>query len=163
MLCASITTMHHFSIAPINGVHYFCVARQYPPCTILVITLILVAHNFFYVSHANIPHIFHSTCYIIPKSSKPPMRTNTLRASLTKLSCDNINPHCMHTNKISLRSTNTVHTTCAIIMCVHTAHNLLCVCTPRTSIMHASLNLHHRMLNLACNSHANIFLHNAKF
>jgi hypothetical protein len=55
------------------------------------------------------------------------------RAPLTKLSCDNIYPHCAHTNQTPLHSAHTVHTTRTIIMCVHTAHTLLCVCTQRNA------------------------------
>ena len=117
------------------------------------------------------PRTFHSTCYFMPKFSTPPPRTNTLCAPLTKLSRDNIYPHCACTNTFSLHSANTVHTTRAIIMCVHTAHTLLCVCTSHTSIMcvhtthtllcvctpcasitHVSLNPHRAILNLVCSS-----------
>jgi hypothetical protein len=127
MLHASITTEHHFYVVPITGVHCFCVARQYPSRTILVLALIPIADNFF-VSHTNIPHAFHSTRCTMPKFSTPPLRNNTLRVPLTKLSRDNIYPHCARTNKIPLRYVNIAHTTCAIFLCVHTAHTLLLMC-----------------------------------
>jgi hypothetical protein len=73
------------------------------------------------------------------KFSMPPPCTSTLRTSLTKLSPDNIYPHCARTNKIPLRSVNIVYTTHAIITHMHTV---------RASIMHAPLNLHPTMLNL---------------
>jgi hypothetical protein len=75
----------------------------------------------------------------MPKFSTPTPRTSSLRAPLTKLSCDNIYSHCMCTNKIPLCYVNTAHTTCTISMSVHTA------CA---SITHAPLNLHHTMLIL---------------
>jgi hypothetical protein len=150
MLCTPITTMHHFSVAPITGAHYFCVARQYPPRKILVLALLPVAQIF--VSHTDIPHTFHSTCCTMPNFSMPPPHTNTLHAPLTKLSRDNIYPHCTRTNQTPLRSANTVHTTHAIIMCVHTTCTLLCICTlcnakfsahPHTNMHQNLVRVHH--------------------
>jgi hypothetical protein len=43
-----MTTVHHFSFVPITSAHYFSVARQYPPCTILVLVLLPVARIFLY-------------------------------------------------------------------------------------------------------------------
>jgi hypothetical protein len=73
-----------------------------------------------FVSSANILHAFHSTHFTMPKFSMPPPCTNTLRTPLTKLLHDNIYPHCTCTNKILVHSPKTMHTTHAIIMCVHT-------------------------------------------
>jgi hypothetical protein len=69
----------------------------------------------------------------------PHLHTSTPPTPLIKLSCNTIDPHCAHTNKIPLRSVNTLHTTHTIIIRVHTT---------RSSIMQAPLNLHHAMLNL---------------
>jgi hypothetical protein len=77
----------------------------------------------------------------MPNFNMTPPCTNTLRVPLTKLSWDNIYPHCVRTKKIPLRSTNTAHTTQAIIMCLHTVHTLLCVCTPHNAkFMHILVN-----------------------
>jgi hypothetical protein len=167
MLRAPITTVHHFSVAPITGAHYFCVApistaHNFGSCTNTC------CMQFFFVSflyRANIPRAFHSTRCTMPNFSTPPPRTNTLCAPLTKLSCDNIYPHCACTNKIPLCSANTVHTTCAIIMCVHTARALLCVCTcKRTSIMHVSpQSALARNAKFSVHPHTNIFPCGAKF
>jgi hypothetical protein len=81
--------------------------------------------------------------WTMSKFSKPPPHTSTSRAPLIKLACDNIYPHCVHTNKIPLHSINTAHTTRSIIMHAHTV---------RASIMHAPLNMHHAMLNLVSTS-----------
>jgi hypothetical protein len=119
MLRAPITNVDHFSVAPITGAHYFCVACQYPrvhnfgsctnTCCVQFLCRVLIFH-------------VHFTLRVAPCQSLvcPPPCTSTLRAPLTKLSCDNIYPHCACTNKIPLRSVNTVHTMRAIIMCVHT-------------------------------------------
>jgi hypothetical protein len=83
-------------------------------------------------------HAFHSTRCTMPKFSMPPPRTNTLRAPLTKLSRDNIYPHCARTNQTPLRSANTAHH--APLLCVCTPCNApycICVCTP-----HAHQHLH---------------------
>jgi hypothetical protein len=122
------------------------------------------------VLHVNILCAFYSMHCAMPMFSMPPPCTSTLREPLTKLSCDNIYPHCVHTNKIRLCSFNTVHTTHTISMCVHTA------CT---SIMNVPLNMHCAVLILTCAPahqyfseqrqilmcapHANIFLCRAKF
>jgi hypothetical protein len=148
MLHAPITNVDHLSFTPINGAHYFCVARQYSPRTILVHALIPVTCNFCVIT--NIMCTFYSTCYTMPKFSTLPPRTSTLRAPLTKLSCDNIYPHCARTNKIPLSSVNIMHTTHTIIMHAPNA---------RTSITHAPLNMHCAMLNLVCTSTCRYFSH----
>jgi hypothetical protein len=102
--------------APISTAHSFWFLHYYLLRTV-------------FVSHADIPHTFHSTRCTMPKFSTPPPRTNTLRAPLTKLSRDNIYPHCARTNQTPLRSANTAHTTHTIIMCVHTAHLIMCTHT----------------------------------
>jgi hypothetical protein len=91
-----------------------------------------------FVMQTNIPCTFHSTCCIMPNFSTPPQCTNTLHAPLTKLLREKIYPHCVRTNQTPLRSANTAHITCALIICVHTVHTLLCACTQRNSkfIMH---------------------------
>jgi hypothetical protein len=76
-------------------------------------------------------------------------RANIPHAPLTKLACDNIYPHCSCTNKISLCSVNTTHTTHTIIMRAPTSH---------ISIMHAPLNTHHAMLNSMHTSMTHYFL-----
>jgi hypothetical protein len=59
----------------------------------------------------------------MPYFSMSPSHTKTLRAPLTKLSCDNIYSHCARTNKLL----------CALPT-LHTPHTLLlCVCTPWNS------------------------------
>jgi hypothetical protein len=83
------------------------------------------------MSCTNIPCAFHSTCYTMPNFSTPSPCTSTLRTPLTKLPHNNIYLHCVYTNKIPLRSINTVHT----------AH---------ASITHEPLNPHHAILNLVC-------------
>jgi hypothetical protein len=102
-----------------------------------------------FVSRMGIPCTFHSTRCTMPKFSMPPPCTNTLCTPLTKLSRDNIYPYCACTDETPIRFANTTHTMDAIIMCVHTTHTLSCVCTPCTSITHASLYSHCAMLNLA--------------
>jgi hypothetical protein len=89
--------------------------------------------QFDFVSHIDITCTFHSMRYTMLMFGTPPPRTNTLRAPLTKPLCNNISPHCARTNQTPLCSTNTMHTMCTIIMCVHTAHTILCICTPRNA------------------------------
>jgi hypothetical protein len=115
-----------------------------------------------FVSCSNIPCTFHYMHCTMPKFSISPLCTNTLHAPLTKLLHDNIYPHCTCTNQTPLRSTNTTHTMHAIIMCVHTAHTLLCVCTP----CNAKFNVHtctpiffHAAPNFSARSHTPIFFH----
>jgi hypothetical protein len=72
----------------------------------------------------------------MPKFSMSRLRTKTLRAPLTKLSCDNIYPHCACSYQTPLCCANISHNTHAIIMNVHTVH---------TSYAYA----HCTMLNLA--------------
>jgi hypothetical protein len=83
-----------------------------------------------FVSRPDILRAFYSTCCTMTKFSTLPSHTNTLRAPLTKLLYDNIFLYCTCTNQTPLRYTNTAHTTRAIIMCVHTVHTLLYICTP---------------------------------
>jgi hypothetical protein len=127
MLHAPINIMHHFSVTPITCAH-FCVTRQYPLRKVLVLAILPVACTF--LSFVDIMHAFHSTLYTMPNFSMPPPRTNTLRAPLTKLSRDNIYPHCTHNNQTPLRYANNGYTTCTIIMCVNIVHTIFCVCTP---------------------------------
>jgi hypothetical protein len=131
VFCHFKTIVYHFSVALLTCAHYFCVLHQYPPCTDLVLEQYLLCT--FFVSRGDIPRAFHSMHYTMPKFNTPPPRTNTLRAPLTKLSRDNIYPYCACTNQTPLRSTNNVHTTHAIIMCVHTVRTLLCVCRPHNA------------------------------
>jgi hypothetical protein len=160
MLHAPITNVDHFSVAPITGAHYFCVACQYPPRTILVHALIPVAQ--FFVSHANILCALHSMCCTMPKFSMPPPCTSTLRAPLIKLSRDNIYPHCACTNKIPLCSVNTAHTMCAIIMCVHTAKfsaSIIAACATQSAPCNAKFSAHTlpRMPIFCAHPRTNIF------
>jgi hypothetical protein len=77
-------------------------------------------------------HTFHSTHCTMQNFITPLTRSNTLRALLTKLSCDNIYPQCACTNKIFLQSRNTAHTMHAIIMHVHTMHQYYTCITQST-------------------------------
>jgi hypothetical protein len=82
-----------------------------------------------FVSYVDILHAFHSIRCTMPKFIMPPLHTTMLHAPLTKLSHDNIYPHRACIKKTPMRSTNTMHTTCTIIMFVHSACTLLCICT----------------------------------
>jgi hypothetical protein len=81
------------------------------------------------ISLVDILHTFHSMCCTMLRFSTPPPHTNTLRTPLTKLSRDNICPHCTHTNQTHLCFANIVHMMHAIISHVYTTSTLLCICT----------------------------------
>jgi hypothetical protein len=49
-----ITSVNHFSVAPISGAHYFCVMRQY-----------LLRTIFFFVFHALIPTACKILCHML--------------------------------------------------------------------------------------------------
>jgi hypothetical protein len=75
-----------------------------------------------FVSRVDISCAFHSTHCTMPEFSTPPLRTNTLCLPLTKLSHDNIYPHCAHTNQTPLLCQYWAH---------HACHYYVC-CTPCT-------------------------------
>jgi hypothetical protein len=68
------------------------------------------------VAHTNIPRELYSTRCTMPSLVCLTVHQYFAHAPFTKLSCDNIYPHCACTNKTPLYSTNTTHTTRAIII-----------------------------------------------
>jgi hypothetical protein len=95
--CASHTYNHYASLlCRANNLHallchaLISTAQSFGCCTITCFMQFL--------NRTNIPRAFHYTHFTMPKFSMPPLRTNTLRTPLTKLSRDNIYPHCVRTN-----------------------------------------------------------------
>jgi hypothetical protein len=127
MLLAPITIVHHFFVVSITDTHYFVSHANIHHAKFWFLHYYLL-HAIF-VLCTDIPCAFHSMHCTIPNFSMPPPCTNTLHASLTKLSRDNINPHCVCTNKIPLRSAN-MRTPLA---------PLLCVCAPYYAYAHHAI------------------------
>jgi hypothetical protein len=121
------------------------------------------------VSRTNIPHAFYSTCCTMPKFSTSPPRTSTPRTPLTKLSRDNIYPHCVHTNKnLSALCQYCTHHARHYYACAHPVHQYIyiyiyifffmeCHSAPNLSAQTRVPKFFCAMSNLSVHTHAPIF------